>query len=117
MSLEEINDVRNEVTLAIRKAAISQQINRSRIQNRYMLSAVDLSCFKNRAMGLFETIADAVAEAASAQSEKLIIVEKEQTEDDSYSEEDPINAQAFSLHLLTGPLTDRSSGYQLHAKL
>ena len=60
-----------------------------------MLSAVDLSCFKNRAMGLFETIADAMAEAAFAQSEKLIIVEKEQTEDDSYSEDDPIHAQAF----------------------
>ena len=95
MSLEETNDVRNEIILATRKAAMSQQINRSRLQNRYMLSAVDLSCFKNRAMGLFETIADAMAEATSTQSEKLMIVEMEQTENSTYDEEGPTHAMAF----------------------
>ena len=41
MSLEEINNLRKEVALAIRKTVILQQINRNRIQSRYILSAVD----------------------------------------------------------------------------
>ena len=66
-----------------------------------LLAAVDLACFSNRAMGLFELVAEAMTEATSTQAEKLIIVEEEIVDNDFLNEIGAICGQAFYAGAIT----------------